>query len=574
MATKSYHMKFSIYLSIALVTLTFCLPSCRKAKIDEYQFTKTAIEDSVMVVSAHPVATKIGVDVLRDGGNAIDATIAVQFALAVCYPVAGNIGGGGFMIYRDASGISTTLDFREKAPAAAFADMYLDENGMAVSELSRTAELAAGVPGTVDGMIQAFEKYSKLKDWRRLIQPAINIAEKGFYITEKQANSLNKKREDFDKYNRASTPFNAKEYQKGDLLIQTDLAKTLSAIRDQGRSGFYEGWVADKIVLQMNEGNGIISKQDLKDYQSKWREPIVTNYRGYEIISMPPPSSGGIALAQLLEMIEPYDIKKMGLHSVENIHLLVEAERRVYADRATHLGDNDFYDVPVDMLMDDEYLKNRMLNFNSQKASLSDSIKAGQAKESLETTHFTIVDLEGNTVSLTTTINAAYGAKTVVQGAGFILNNEMDDFSAKPGTPNMFGLVGAEANKIEPGKRMLSSMTPTIVTKNGKTFLTVGSPGGSTIITSVFQTIVNVIDHGMTASDAVAAPRFHHQWLPDEIKFEEEGFDQTLIDSLKAMGHKIKQKGKIGKVECIYYNKDGMIEGAADIRADDTAMGF
>lgn len=567
-------MKLFFYWAVALTTYSLVFQSCKQNKVVEYQFTKTIIEDSVMVVSAHPIASQIGVEILRDGGNAIDATIAVQFALAVCYPVAGNIGGGGFMVYRDAQGESTTLDFREKAPSAAFADMYLDENGNAVSELSQTAELAAGVPGTVDGMVQAFEKYSKLRDWKRLLQPAIEIAENGFHLTEKQANSLNKKKEDFDKYNRAPTPFNAKNYVKGDLLIQPDLAKTLKAIRDQGRSGFYDGWVADKIVAQMKDGNGIISKQDLKEYKAIWRKPIITDYRGFEIISMPPPSSGGIALAQLLEMIEPYDINEMGLHSVENIHLLVEAERRVYADRATHLGDSDFYDVPIEMLMDQDYIKERMKDFNPHKASISDSIKAGQAKESLETTHFTIVDLEGNTVSLTTTINGAYGAKTIVQGAGFILNNEMDDFSAKPGTPNMFGLIGAEANKIEPGKRMLSSMTPTIVTKDGKTYLTVGSPGGSTIITSVFQTISNVIDHKLSASEAVKAPRFHHQWLPDEIKFEEDGFDQKLIDSLKSMGHNINIKGKIGKVECIYYNKDGMIEGAADIRADDTAMGF
>lgn len=565
------------FVSISILCMTFLMlgfSSCKESKIDDYQFTKTVIEDSVIVVTAHPVATKIGLEILRNGGNAIDATIAVQFALAVCYPAAGNIGGGGFMIYRDADGKATTLDFREKAPAAAFADMFLDENGEAIAELSQTAELAAGVPGTVDGMVQAFEKYSKLKDWKRLLQPSIDIAKNGFYITERQANLLNKKRADFDKYNRGPTPFNAKVYKKGDLMIQTDLAKTLMAIRDYGRSGFYDGWVADKIVKQMQNGNGIITKQDLADYKAKWRIPITTDYRGYEIISMPPPSSGGIALTQLLEMIEPYDIKKMGLHSVENIHLLVEAERRVYADRATHLGDSDYYNVPVEMLINDNYIHSRMSNFDPTKASVSDSIRSGQAIESLETTHFSIVDHEGNTVSLTTTINGAYGAKTVVQGAGFLLNNEMDDFSAKPGTPNMFGLIGAEANKIVPGKRMLSSMTPTIVTKNGKTFLTTGSPGGSTIITSVFQTIVNVIDHQMTASEAVAAPRFHHQWLPDEIRFEEKGFDQNVIDSLQKMGHAINQEGKIGKVECIYYNEDGLIEGAADIRADDTVMGF
>lgn len=561
---------------VIILILGFCLAftACKHTPSHSYTFTKTMVEDSAMVVTAHPIATQIGIDVIREGGNAIDAAIAVQFALAVCYPVAGNIGGGGFMVYRDASGESITLDFREKAPAAAYADMYLDENGDAVAERSQAGALAAGVPGSVDGMAKAYAKYSQLKDWKRLVQPAINIAREGFHLTERQANLLNKKRADFDNNNKTKTVFNNKKFVAGDILTQSDLSKTLEAIRDNGREGFYSGWVADKIVDQMKEGNGIISLKDLKDYESVWRAPIQTQYRGYDIISMPPPSSGGIALSQLLEIIEPYDIAKLGHHSVASIHLIAEAERRVYADRATHLGDSDYYDVPLDMLMDSVYLKNRMIDFNPLQASISDSIRAGQAQESLQTTHFSIVDIEGNTVSLTTTINGAYGAKTVVKGAGFLLNNEMDDFSAKPGVPNMFGLIGAEANKIEPGKRMLSSMTPTIVLKNGKTIIAVGSPGGSTIITSVFQVIVNIIDHGMSASQAVSAPRFHHQWKPDKIRFEENGFDQNVVDSLAEMGHMVEQKGKIGKVECIYYNKDGMIEGAADIRADDTVLGF
>ena len=563
--------------TLILFALGLCIgyTSCKHAPSHQYTFTKTAIEDSVMVATAHPIATQIGIDVLRDGGNAIDAAVAVQFALAACYPIAGNIGGGGFMVYRDASGESTTLDFREKAPSAAYPDMYLDENGNAISERSQAGELAAGVPGSVDGMVQAYAKYSQLKNWKRLVQPAVEIARKGYHLTGQQAGMLNWKKADFDKYNRAKTPFNNKEkYTKGDLLIQSELALTLEAIRDHGRDGFYSGWVADKIVEQMKRGNGIITKQDLNDYKAVWRAPIKTIYRGHEIISMPPPSSGGVALTQLLEMIEPYDMSKLGHHSTSSIHLIAEAERRVYADRATHLGDSDYYDVPLKMLMDGDYIKDRMIDFDPSQASISDSIKSGQAKESLQTTHFTIVDAEGNTVSLTTTINGAYGAKTVVQGAGFLLNNEMDDFSVKPGVPNMFGLIGAEANKVEPGKRMLSSMTPTIVLKDGKTLLTVGSPGGSTIITSVFQVIVNVIDHGMSATEAVAAPRFHHQWKPDKIKFEEEGFDQKVIDSLIAMGHTVEQKGKIGKVECIYYNSEGMIEGAADIRGDDTVLGY
>ena len=565
------------YAILILLALGLCIgyTSCKNEPIHQYTFTKSMIADSAMVVTAHPIATQIGIDVLKDGGNAIDAAIAVQFALAACYPVAGNIGGGGFMIYRDARGESITLDFREKAPAAAFVEMYLDDSGNAVPERSQAGEMAAGVPGSVDGMVQAFARYSQLKNWKRLIDPAIAIAKNGFYLTERQADLLNEKRADFDNNNRAETVFNNKDkYNKGDLLIQTDLAKTLEAIRDQGREGFYSGWVADKIVDQMKDGNGIITKQDLNDYKSVWRKPIKTDYRGYEIISMPPPSSGGIALAQLLEMIEPYDISKLGHHSTTSIHLMAEAERRVYADRATHLGDKDYYNVPVEMLMDAKYIKERMKDFDLKRASVSDSINAGQAKESLETTHFSIVDIDGNTVSLTTTINGAYGAKTVVQGAGFLLNNEMDDFSAKPGVPNMFGLIGAEANKVEPGKRMLSSMTPTIVLKDGKTVMALGSPGGSTIITSVFQVIVNIIDHKMNATEAVSAPRFHHQWKPDKITFEEEGFDLNTVLFLNDMGHMVEQKGKIGKVECIYFNSEGKIEGAADIRADDTVMGY
>lgn len=548
--------------------------SCRQAPSHIYKISKSIVDDSAMVATAHPVATEVGLAVLRDGGNAIDAAIAVQFSLAVCYPVAGNIGGGGFMIYKPADGEAVTLDFREKAPLAAFADMYLDSSGNAVAEWSQNGELAAGVPGTVDGMVKAYEKYSRLKNWSRLIQPAIDIANNGFYLTERQTKYLINKREEFDKYNQATTVFNNKKYSAGDLLIQHDLAKTLEAIRDNQRSGFYDGWVADKIVEQMQSSNGIITHKDLQTYSAIWRAPIVTDYRGYKIISMPPPSSGGVALVQLLEMIEPYDMKSLGHHTSSSIHLMAEAERRVYADRAEHLGDSDFYDVPLDMLTDNNYITARMADFDPSKATKSDSIQSGPAKESLQTTHFSIVDQKGNAVSLTTTINGAYGSKTVVQGAGFLLNNEMDDFSAKPGVPNMFGLVGAEANKVEPGKRMLSSMTPTIITKDGKTNIVLGTPGGSTIITSVYQVIVNIIDHGMTATQAVAAPRFHHQWLPDELRLEENVFDTKLINSLKAMGHTINQKGKIGKVECIYYNSVGMIEGAADVRADDCVLGY
>jgi len=521
--------------------------SCRTDKptidVPIYDFTKTILDDSAMVVSAHPVASQAGYDILRQGGNAVDAAIAVQFALATCYPIAGNIGGGGFMVYRGADGSTNTLDYREMAPSAATADMYLDANGNAVAEKSQNGGLAVGVPGTVAGMYAA----SRL---------------------------MNKNKAKFDKYNTDPVVFNSKVWAGGDLLIQPELATTLRAIAKEGPKGFYEGAVANQFVNQMKKSGGIITHEDLKKYKAKWRTPITFDYRDHKIISMPPPSSGGIALAQILGMVENFDIKTIGYHSAEHLHVVAEAERRAFADRATHLGDSDFYNVPIAGLMDKDYLKERMSNFQKEKASVSENIKAGDAKESLETTHFSIVDVEGNAVSMTTTLNGGYGSKLVVAEAGFLLNNEMDDFSAKPGTPNMFGLIGAEANKIEPGKRMLSSMTPSIVEKDGELLLVCGTPGGSTIITSVFQTISNVIDFDMSASEAVKSPRFHHQWLPDVLILEDVGFDTTLLSDLNKMGHNAKFRGKLGKVEAIKMLPNGDIEGAADIRADDDVKGF
>jgi len=567
------------HFAIVLVVLTsIILFACRTDKpvinVPIYNFTKTILDDSAMVVTAHPVASQAGYDILRQGGNAVDAAIAVQFALAVCYPIAGNIGGGGFMVYRDADGSTNTLDYREMAPAAATADMYLDANGNAVAEKSQNGGLAVGVPGTVAGMYAAFEKYSKLKDWSALLEPAIIAAEQGFKMTHRQTRLMNKNKAKFDKYNTDPVVFNSKKWAGGDLLIQPELASTLKAISKEGPKGFYEGIVADQLVNQMKKSGGIITHEDLKNYKAKWRAPISFDYRGHKIISMPPPSSGGIALAQILGMVENFDMKSIGYHSAEHLHVVAEAERRAFADRATHLGDSDFYDVPINGLMDKGYLKERMSTFQKEKASESENVEAGDAKESLETTHYSIVDIEGNAVSMTTTLNGGYGSKLVVAEAGFLLNNEMDDFSAKPGTPNMFGLIGAEANKIEPGKRMLSSMTPSIVEKDGKLLLVCGTPGGSTIITSVFQTISNVIDFDMSASEAVKSPRFHHQWLPDALILEDVGFDTTLLDELNKMGHKAKFRGKLGKVEAIKILQDGNIEGAADIRADDDVKGF
>ncbi len=565
------------YIVVAVI-ITIILVSCRTdKKIDNqpiYNFTKTIVDDSAMVVTAHPVASRAGYDIMRSGGNAVDAAISVQFTLAVCYPIAGNIGGGGFMVYRGADGSTNTLDYREKAPAAAFDDMYLDENGDPQPEISQNGGLAVGVPGTVAGMYTAFEKYSKLKDWNALLAPAIDAAENGFKLTHRQAMLLNKNKQKFDKYNTDDIVFNSKKWTGGDLLIQPKLATTLKTIASKGPSGFYEGIVADQIVSQMKKSGGIITHEDLQNYEAKWRAPISFDYRGHNIISMPPPSSGGIALAQILGMVENYDISEMDYHSKDHLHLVAEAERRAFADRATHLGDSDFYNVPIAGLIDKAYLRYRMSDFDPDKTEGSKNIVAGDAKESLETTHYSIVDVEGNAVSMTTTLNGGYGSKLVVAEAGFLLNNEMDDFSSKPGTPNMFGLIGAEANKIEPGKRMLSSMTPTIVEKDGKLLLVCGTPGGSTIITSVYQAISNVIDFDMTASEAVQSPRFHHQWLPDNLILEEVGFDTTLVNELNAMGHNAKLRGKLGKVEAIKLMADGNLEGAADTRADDDVKGF
>ncbi|MBC7884242.1 MAG: gamma-glutamyltransferase, partial [Saprospiraceae bacterium] len=522
-----------------------CKPSPSSENI--YDITKSALSDSAMVVSAHPLATSAGLDIIRKGGNAVDAAIAIQFVLAVCYPGAGNIGGGGFMLTRSAGGELNALDFREKAPSASSADMYLDSVGNPDPLKSMFGHLAAGVPGTVDGMIEAYNKYSKLKDWKKLLQPAIEIAKNGFRITEGEANNLNENKENFEKYNHSKTVFQKEKWTAGDVLIQSDLAATLEIIRDLGRDGFYKGQIADLIVAEMISGGGIITKEDMSNYKSIWRTPVTGNYRGYKIISMPPPSSGGIALIQLLKMIEPFRVDSLKFQSAASIHLMVEAERRVYADRAKHLGDPDFYQVPSARLLDSMYIASRLKDFNPRQAGNSKETTYG-LMESEETTHYSIVDTEGNAVAVTTTLNGGYGSFTVVSGAGFILNNEMDDFSIKPGTPNMYGLVGAEANKIEPDKRMLSSMTPTIVEKDGRLLMVLGTPGGSTIITSVFQTIVNVLDFEMTIDQAVQSSKFHHQWLPDIIQTENDAIEIKERKILESIGHKIEDRGPIGRV--------------------------
>lgn len=540
------------------------------------QVSNPAYFKNGVVVSAHPEASKVGLAILKKGGNAVDAAVAVQFALAVVYPNAGNIGGGGFLVYRSNKGDIASLDFREKAPGLAERDMYLDESGNPIKDKSLYGHLAAGVPGSVDGMVTAHAKYGKLS-WKEVVQPAVDLASAGFPVTAKQAAELNHHKADFLKYNPGGMSLikNTEEWKTGDILVQPDLARTFTLIRDKGRAGFYEGEVAAHLVKEMNRGRGIISAQDLRNYHSAWRTPVTGMYKGYKVISMAPTSSGGIALLQLLHSVEPFPLQRWGFHQDSTIRVMVEAERRVYADRAAYLGDPDFYKVPQEKLLDPLYNQQRMKTMNWDHATPSSEVKEGKldGKESEETTHFSIVDKQGNAVSVTTTLNGSYGSLVMVKGAGFLLNNEMDDFSVKPGSPNMYGLVGGEANSIAPGKRMLSSMTPTIIEKNGKLYMVVGTPGGSTIMTSVFQTILNVIDFGQSMQEAVNSKRFHHQWLPDEVFIEKNAFDDQTVQKLTDKGYKITLRGSIGRVDAILKTDKGY-EGGADPRGDDTTAGW
>lgn len=561
--------------NILWATTLLALTSCQPEKKQEEN--SSASGRHAMVVSAHPIASRVGKEIMQKGGNAVDAAVAVQFTLAVVFPAAGNIGGGGFLMLRTKDGQYHSLDFREKAPGKATTEMFLDRSGQVIPNLSTEGHLASGVPGSVDGMAEAHARFGNLP-WKGLLQPAIDLALDGFPLTEREAGWMNDYRATFEKLNTIQPEFLYRPLWKaGDSIKWTDLGHTLERIRDNGRAGFYEGQTADDIVAEMKRGKGLISKEDLASYKSVWRTPITTDYKEYKIIAMPPSSSGGVCLIQLLESVEPYPIKEWGFNSAKTVHLMVEAERRVYADRSKFLGDPEFYKVPIDAMIAADYNKQRMSSFTEAKATPSEEVMPGEITgyESEETTHFSIVDPDGNAVAVTTTINGWFGSYVVVAGSGFFLNNEMDDFSSKPGVPNMFGVLGGEANKIEPNKRMLSAMTPTIVEKNGKLHMVVGTPGGSTIITSVFQVILNVTDFGMGMQEAVNAKRIHSQWQPDVIAPEYKAISNEDSLTLVKMGHKFKSRKAIGRVDAILVRADGTLEGGADnTRGDDAIDSF
>ncbi|WP_285268644.1 gamma-glutamyltransferase [Kaistella rhinocerotis] len=523
-----------------------------------------------LVVSAHPLASEVGAMVMKNGGNAYDAAIATQFALAVVYPQAGNIGGGGFLVGVKRNGDKFTIDFRETAPAKSSRDMYLDKKGNAITDLSQNGRLAVGVPGSVAGFYATL-KHANLP-MEKLIQPAIDLAEQGFAITQKEADLLNHQMQFINEHNKIPTVFQKNsDWRQGDILIQKELAETLKRIRKDGPKGFYEGKTAELIVAEMKRGNGIISLSDLKNYRVVERAPLTFNYKDTEIVCMPLPSSGGILLAQMLKMSAFENLSQYQQNSAEAVQIMVEAERRAYADRAEYMGDPGFIRDQTTMLISEEYLKNRWKNFSKTKATASADVGKiiSQPRESAETTHISIVDKDGNAVAVTTTLNGLYGSKVVVAGAGFFLNNEMDDFSIKPGVPNMFGAVGGEANAISPGKRMLSSMTPTIVLKNNRPYIIVGTPGGTTIPTSVFQSIVNIVDFKLNPNVAVNAPKFHHQWLPESVMVEK-NFPQSTVKALETMNYKLEFVSQIGRTELIVIDENGNATAVADGRGDDS----
>ncbi|MDC0879561.1 gamma-glutamyltransferase [Flavobacteriaceae bacterium] len=533
------------------------------------------------VVSARKEATQIGLEIMKNGGNAYDAMIATHLALAVVHPTAGNIGGGGFFVYRDQDGSSGTLDFREMAPGSAYKDMYLDIDGNVIPDMSTLGGAAVGVPGSISAIFEIHSKFGSLPI-EELFRPAIDLSNNGYVVTEKQSNSLTGKLEDFIKINGNKSLY-SKRYFEGDTIKNIKFAETLKKISEFGPKAFYEGEIADMIVRDVKKSGGIMTVDDLKNYKSVWRDPVKFKYKDLEVISMSLPSSGGILIGQILKSIEDYDIKSFGHNSVEAVQLMVELERRAYADRSHFMGDPDFMNLPVYELIDKKYVNERMKNFSWDKATPSSEVKHGNIiiNESDETTHYSIIDKYGNSVSVTTTLNNSYGSKVFVEEGGFFLNNEMDDFSSKPGYPNFYGLIGSEANSIKAGKRMLSSMTPTIVLKNNKPSLIVGTPGGSTIITSVLQTILNVYEFDMDIQDAVNAPRFHHQWLPDVVIFEEGGLDKVKDSILKSKNYFVislpiqmetggmSPRSSIGAVDAIFIDEKGNVSTGADFRGDD-----
>lgn len=533
-----------------------------------------------MVVSSSELASKVGLQILKKGGNAVDAAVATGFALAVTLPSAGNIGGGGFMVIHLNDGRNISIDYREKAPLKASKNMYLDKDGNFLSELSTEGATSSGVPGSVAGLLYALEHYGTM-ELADVIQPAINLAEDGFPLDYSLANSFRYNLEkDFSKYESSKKKFsnNGEPYKVGEIFKQPDLASTLKLIKENGRDGFYKGKVADLIVDQIKKLGGYITKEDLEKYEAVERKkPIIGNYRNYKIVSMPPSSSGGVALVELLNILENYHFSKDEWNSSSYIHKLVEAMKYTYADRTDYLGDPDFFNVPVDSLTSKKYAR-EIFSKIKDTATPSSEISSGNfnlSHESEQTTHYSVYDKFGNAVSTTTTLNSSYGNKIVVAGAGFLLNNEMDDFSAKPGAPNQFGLLGGDANSIQPEKRMLSAMTPTIVLKNDKPYIVIGSPGGSTIITVVLQVIMNCIDFGMDIQEAIDAPRIHNQWLPEKIDYEKFGLSNDVKNNLIKMGHKIGSQRTLGRAMGIMIDpQKNIIYGAADSRSNGTAEGY